>query len=76
MCKITEINLEVADRSRQSFDNEVIKLTFNPHTTTKKTTLRSHYSDSASGWKYQGIVIVFRGETRGVPLCDSQFSPL
>jgi hypothetical protein len=37
----------------------------------KKYDLLFHYSDSAAGWKYQGIVIVFRGETRGVSLCDS-----
>jgi hypothetical protein len=38
MCKIKEIIFEVVDRSRQAFDNKVIKVTFNPHTTTEKTT--------------------------------------
>lgn len=37
MCKIKEINFEVADRSRQAFGIKVIKVTFNSHMTKKKT---------------------------------------
>lgn len=75
MCKIKEINFEVADRSRQAFGIKVIKVTFNSHMTKKKNDFLSHYIDSVAGWKPRGIVIVFPGETRGVSMCNSRFSP-